>query len=369
MKATIATVAAALVLLACQVCMAQQPGYDPSGGYFGTGEPGAMLVRGQQAGQTCPNGQCDPSGGCCPYRWQFFGDFLYLRARSAEITYGMGTESLVDPLPLGRLGVVDADYEPAYRFGLARALDECSSIGVSYTHFESESLDELHVTDPQRIFPLVLAPSVLATDPLWRDAFARQDIDFHLIDVDYRYTFSADARHDLALVVGARYANLKQTSSIAFYSTTGDAIGDEYLFTHVNFDGAGIRLGLEGERRAANSGLLVYGKAAASFVAGEFRADFIEARGTDVGAIPVVDTSWKAGRVVTMLDLEAGAGWTSPGGRVRVTGGYMLSGWLNTIKNADWIQAVKTNDFRSLDNSTDHVLNFDGFVVRTELRF
>jgi hypothetical protein len=369
MKATMATVATALVLLACQVGTAQQPGYDPAGGYVSTGLPGATLVRGQQAGPACATGQCDPCAACCPYKWQFFGDFLYMRARSAEITYAMGTDSLIDPLAVGRLGVVDADYEPAYRFGLARALDECSSIGVSYTHFESESLDELHVVDPQQIYPLVLAPSVLATAPLWRDVFARQDIDFHLIDVDYRYTFSADARHDLALLVGARYVNLKQASSIGFFSTTGDTIGDEDLFTHVNFDGAGVRLGLEGERRAANCGLLVYGKAAASFVAGEFRADLIEARGTANGAIPIVDTSWKAGRLVTMLDLELGAGWTSRDGRIRLTGGYMLSGWLNTIKNADWIHAVQNNDFRSLDNSTDHVLNFDGFVAHAELRF
>jgi len=369
MKATLSAIAAMLVLLACQVGGAQQPGYDPSGGYFGTAEPGALLVRGQQAGAPCPDGRCDPCAACCPYRWQVFGDFLYLRARSNEITYGMGTESLVDPLPLGRLGVVDADYEPAFRFGVFRALDENSSIGVTYTHFESESLDELHVVDPQQIYPLVLHPSVLGTAPLWRDAFARQDLDFQLIDVDYRYAFSSDARHDLALVVGARYANLKQAASIAFYSPTGDSIGDEYLFTHLNFDGAGVRLGLEGERRAANSGFLVYGKTAASFVAGEFRADFIQARGTDAGAIPVVDTSWKAGRLVTMLDLELGGGWTSANGRLRLTGGYVISGWLNTVKNADWIRAVQTNDFRSLDNSTDHVLNFDGIVLRSELRF
>jgi len=369
MKATISTIAAMLVLLACHVGGAQQPAYDQSGGYFSAAEPGALLVRGQQAGAPCPDGRCNSCATCCPYRWQVFGDFLYLRARSAEITYGVPTESLVTPLALGRVGVVDADYEPAFRMGLFRALDESASIGMTYTHFESESIDELHVADPQILYPLVLHPSVLGTAPVWRDAFARQDIDFRLIDVDYRYTFSSDARHDLTLVVGGRYANLKQAASIAFYAPAGDTIGDEYLFTHVNFDGAGFRLGLEGERRAAKSGLLVYGKTAASFVAGEFRANLIEARGTEAGAIPVIDTSWKAGRLVTMLDLELGAGWTSSNGRLRVTSGYVMSGWLNTIKNADWIRAVQTGDFRGLDNSTDHVLNFDGFVVRTELRF
>jgi len=354
--------------------MAEQPGQDLTGGYFNSTDPGSLLVRGQQGEPLFPQAiGGDPCADCCPYCWQGYGEFLYLRAGNAEITYGVPTTgSLVgvtNPLALGRSGVVDTDYQPAFRAGVARRLDECSTIGVSYTQFESSSIDELHVFDPQVLYPLVLNPAVLATDPVWRDAYARHDIDFRLIDADYRYSCVCESRCDAAVLIGARYLNLEQAASIAFYAPAMDTIGDEYLFTNVNFDGGGIRLGLEGERRAANCGLLAYGKTAASFVAGEFRADLFQARGIQGGAIPIVDTSWRATRLVSMLDLEVGVGWTALDGRLRLTGGYMISGWFNTVRSADWIRAVQTNDFASLSAGADKVMTFDGIVGRAELRF
>jgi len=346
--------------------VAEQPGYDL--------EPGSPLVRGRQGEALFPQGiGGNLSADCCPYCWQGFGESLFLRARNNEITYGVPTVgSLVgvtNPLQLGPAGVVDADYEPAFRAGAARRLDECSTLGVAYTRFESESISELHVLDPQVLFPLVLNSSVLATDPVWRDAFARQDVDFQLADVEYRWSFASDSRYDVALLLGARYANLTQAASVAFFATGGTGVGDETLFSDVKFDGGGVRIGLEGERRAANCGLLVYGKAAASFLAGDFRANLLQARGVDGGAVPVVDSSWEAGRVVSMLDLELGAGWTGLEGRLRLSGGYMISGWFNTVRNTDWIRAVQTGDFAALGDGSDKVITFDGIVARAELRF
>jgi Legionella pneumophila major outer membrane protein precursor len=375
MKTTVTAIVATLALLAGQQTgLAEQPSQELVGGYFNSADPGSLLVRGQQEDSLFPPGVgANFCTDCCPYCWQGYGEFLYLRAGNAEITYGVPTTgSLVgvtNPLALGRSGVVDADYQPAFRAGVARRLDECSTIGLSYTQFESDTIDELHVFDPQVLYPLVLSPAVLATDPVWRDAYARHDIDFRLIDADYRYTFASDSRYDAAVLIGARYLNLEQAASIAFYAPALDTIGDEYLFTDVDFDGGGIRLGLEGERRAANCGLLVYGKTAASFVAGEFRADLLQARGTGNGAIPIVDTSWQATRLVTMLDLEVGVGWTALDGRLRLSGGYMISGWFNTVRTSDWIRAVQTSDFASLSAASDKVMTFDGIVGRAELRF
>jgi hypothetical protein len=297
-----------------------------------------------------------------------FGGYLFLRPRNVEVTYGVPTvaDTLVGvtvPQQLGPMGVVDGRYDPGFRVGFARALDEWSSVGLTYSHFDGSSTNEMVVTDPQRIYPMVLHPSVLATDPLFQSANGQQNIDFRILDAEFRNVFAAGCYYDLAFVGGARYVNLRESAQFNFFNPAGTGIGDENLFTHIRFDGGGIRLGLEGERRAANSGLLLYGKTAASFVAGEFRSDFIEVR--DNGATTVVDTSWRAGRVVSILDLEVGAGWTSPGGRLRVTSGYMISGWFNTVKTADWIHAVQTNNLTGLSDT----ISFDGFVSRIELRF
>ncbi len=376
MKTAVTAIVATLVLLAGQhMAVAQQPPDDLARQYFSSAQPAPQLVRGQQGEAYFPQGMgANLCADCCPYCWQAYGEFLYIRARNNEITYGVPTVgSLVgvtNPLQLGPAGVVDADYEPAFRAGVARRLDECSTLGVAYTHFESESISEMHVLDPQVLFPLVLHSSVLATDPVWRDAFARQDVDFRLADVEYRWSFASDSRYDVALLLGARYAHLEQAASIAFFAAGGTGIGDETLFSDVKFDGGGVRIGLEGERRAASCGLLVYGKAAASFVAGDFRADLLQARGVGVDqAVPVTQASWEAGRVISMLELELGAGWTGLDGRLRLSGGYVISGWFNTVRNSDWIRAAQTADFASLNDGSDKVITFDGIVARAELRF
>jgi len=74
--------------------------------------------------------------------------------------------------------------------------------------------------------------------------------------------------------------------------------------------------------------------------------------------------------VVTMLDLEAGAGWTSPGGRVprhrRIHAQRLAQHESRTPTGS---RPSRPTTFRSLEQFHGHVLNFDGFVVRTELRF
>jgi hypothetical protein len=368
------------MLVSQQAVNAQPPGYAMPAGYYaqgpganpsmGGGDPNGGGACACGSGGCCDLGMRDPSACCDP--WQVHAGLLYLRPRNVEVTYGVPTvaDSLIGltvPLQLGPMGVVDGQYDPGFRVGISRALGEWSSVGVNYWHYDGDDTSEMHVTDPQRIFPMVLHPSVLATDPLYQDATGQQNIDFRILDAEFRNVFAEGCYYDLAFVGGARYVNLRQSAGFGFFTPDGTGVGDETLFTHLNFDGGGVRLGLEGERRAPNSGLLIYGKTAASFVAGEFRGDFLETRGNGTGqtATTIVDTSWSAGRVVSILDLEAGAGWTSPGGRLRVSGGYMISGWFNVVKTADWIRAVQTNNLAGLSDT----ISFDGFVSRIELRF
>ena len=133
------------------------------------------------------------------------------------------------------------------------------------------------------------------------------------------------------------------------------------MLTEIDFYGAGLRLGLEGERYTASRRWLVYGKSYANFVAGEFTADYTMQR----NAATLVDNTWKASRIVPMLDLELGAGWQSRCGTWRVTGGYMLSAWYNTVKTNEWLGAMDSGDFSGLSGST----TFDGLVFRVEGRF
>lgn len=311
-------------------------------------------------GPDCDDCFADPccTDPCYVPGWTLFGEFLYLRPRDAEVVYAIPIDAIGGnpPIQVGPTGLVDPDYEPGFRVGFSFALDECSELRTTYTHFESQTFDEASASAPYVLRSMVLHPSSANAATDWLRGSASYDVDFDLADLDYRRILSCGPAHVLNYLVGVRYAGLQQDFGSVFTS-----LGDETVETRVGFDGGGIRVGLDGERHIGNCGFMLYGRAAASFVAGDFRARYTQQQ---LG-VTIVDTTWKAGRVVSMLDLELGFGWTSPAGRYRLTGGYVFSGWYNTVKTGDYIRAVQANDFAGLGDT----MTFDGLVVRAELRF
>ncbi|HUT09556.1 MAG TPA: Lpg1974 family pore-forming outer membrane protein [Thermoguttaceae bacterium] len=302
------------------------------------------------------------AGACRKSAWNIFGEFLYMRPRNAEVVFAVPFNGPIAPPPavpvqVGRVGVVDPDYEPAFRVGFARVYPDGTSLGATYTRFESSTFDQINTAAPYVIRSMVAHPFTLGATSDGLDANATLDVDFHLVDLDYREEFACGRLYSLNYLVGARYAGLGQE-----FRSQYAVNGVETVDTSIRFDGGGIRLGLEGETRSARSGFLLYGRGIASFVGGEFRATY--AQGEDYDA-SVVDTGWSAGRIVSILDLEIGLGWVSPNECWRFTGGYFVSAWYNTVMTNEFIAGVQTNNFLGLGNT----MTFDGLSVRAEVRF
>jgi hypothetical protein len=298
--------------------------------------------------------------GCC---WEVFGDYLLLRVRDAEVAYAVPIDGAIVPPPavpvqVGPTAVVDAQYDSGFRVGAGYQWDDCATLRASFSWFESGDDNEIATAAPNVLRSVVTHPGAQAAPTDFLRAQASHDIEFQLGDVDYSAIFSCSELHVLSWVIGARYAHLEQN----FRSRFADG-GVEAVATDITFDGGGIRLGLEGERYArGGSGLMVYGRGLASFVAGDFQGRYMMGTGADP---TIVDTTWEAGRIVTILDLEAGVGWTSPRGRVRLMVGYMLSAWLNAVQTDEFIQGVRANNMVDLGDG----LTFDGLVARAAIRF
>ncbi|NUQ61586.1 MAG: hypothetical protein HUU20_03805 [Pirellulales bacterium] len=316
---------------------------------------------------TCEEEQCgdcetyscvDPSYQPC---WRFYGDFLFLRARDTEVPYAVPIDGPIgNPFvaQAGRVVSVDPDYEPGFRIGGSFMLDCDAALSAQYTWWRSDTEDAVSVLEPLVLRSLVSSPAIENADSDGLDAAASYDIEFQLADIDYRSVFYSNGRTSLTWLAGVSYAHLEED----FVSVFG-VNGLNIVESNVQFDGAGIRLGLEAERYARNCGLLLYGRSSARFVAGEFDADYFQG---EVPGDPVqIDTGWDAGRIVSILDLELGIGWQSCDGCLRLTGGYMVSGWFNTVSTADWIAGVQANDFGDLDDT----ISFDGFTARAEVRW
>ena len=298
---------------------------------------------------------------CCDPTLTVFGEYLALRPGNERIAYAVPINSLILPGPVqaGPDAVVDCGFNSGFRAGFSYALHSYASLGVTYTYFDGNASDQLTVVAPNVVIrSQVNHPGTVAVPTNFLQATANYGVDFQLADLEYRRILTSGELHELHYVIGARYGHLEQ----GFASVFTNATTIETVNTNILFDGGGIRLGLEGERRAANCGWLIYGRGDASFLGGEYRARYLQAdnfRGL------VVNSGWNEDRVVSILDLELGFGWTSARGGLRLTTGYMFSGWFNTISTDEFIQAVQTNNSVSVGDT----LTFDGLVGRAEFKY
>jgi Legionella pneumophila major outer membrane protein precursor len=304
---------------------------------------------------------------CCPdplwvHRSGVFADFLYLRPGNIDYIYAVEqTGTLPTDSQTGPTGRVGFDASPGYRVGLTHCLTECSSIQASYTWFQDDTQSSITATPGTVLIFQPGLPSIPNVGASSIQASANYNIRFQQADIDYRGLLYGTCNSSLNYFAGLRYANLKQDFHAE--EDIGVPVGLAQTNTHISFDGFGIGMGLDGMRRAANSGWLVYGRSSASFVSGEFKANYREV--TQFGPNSVVGNNLVDYRVITILQTELGLGWQSACGRVRVTTGYQFAGWFNSLTTGSYILGVQNRQFNNLNET----ITFDGLVTRLQFQF
>ena len=327
----------------------------------------SSLITGCEDCETgCDNCEigCEPL--CCGRTWEHFttvyASALYMRPRNADVPYAVPIDGPIstiptNPIQVGQVDLVDPDYDTAYNVGFNLAVNALTSVAVEYISLESSTSNRVSTSAPNVLRSLVSHPSSTSAAADFLNASASLGIDFQTLDVSLRHLFVGGEVFAVNYIVGARYGRLEQDFGSRFFDN-----GTETVDANVDFDGAGLRLGLETEQRACNHCVFFYSRTAASFLAGKFQTSYRQGQTFDP---TVVRTSWEAGRVVPILDLELGGGWSSKCGRFKLSAGYVFSAWFNTVKTDDFIQAVQQNDFNDLSET----MTFDGIVGRAEFSF
>lgn len=325
-------------------------------------------VQGYVQGCTQP---CDGKHKCYTpcYGVRGFGEYLFLRARDAEQPFAVQVNSQlpagIPAIQTSPIALVDPDYSSGVRAGFGVCLSNMSELVMSYTHWESDTQNNITRDNPniQAVRSLVIHPGTrsVVTDTV--SAAATLDMQYDLIDADFRKIFYRDCTTDLSYTIGLRYGEFHQDFSSLLTDDLASATNDTELFSNIDFYGAGVRLGLEGEHYARCLPMMFYMKGFTSLLAGEMHSSYQQT--VQANSNYGVNTSWRAGRVVPTFDLELGTGFYTPGGTFRVTAGYMFSAWSNMLKQEDWIDAVQANNYTDMSG----VVTLDGLVFRVEGRF
>lgn len=331
-----------------------------------------IALTGYCGDQDCgKKSECQCKGEChCPrYHIRAFGDYLYLRARDAEVPFATQVNSQLGANPAiqtSPLAILDPDYSSGYRAGIGICLSDLSELEVSYSAWETDTHNEIvrDATVPgQAIHSLLIHPGTrnVLTDTV--AGAARMDMDYDLIDADFRKIFYRDCTTDLTYLIGLRYGEFRQNLQAVITDDLASATPDSLVFSDIGFYGGGLRLGLEAEHYATRLPMLFYMKGISSLLVGDMRSTYRQT--VQANSNYGVNTAWKAGRIVPTFDLELGGGFYLPKGTIRVTAGYMFSAWTNMLKHEDWIDAVQANNFTDMSG----VITLDGLVFRLEGRF
>jgi hypothetical protein len=305
---------------------------------------------------------CDP---CCEIpAWRFFGEYLLLRPRDAGVDYAVPINGPIVagavPLQIGPTASVDPQLQSGFSVGFERVLDQCSSIGVSYTYYRNDGYDSVGpatVNTPFVLQSMVFNPSSADAATTFASASAHEGINFNLVDLDYHHCFWDNECGSFNYLVGVGYAQLGQEFDAKYTSIISAAVN-----TNVEFDGFGLRLGLDGEQKIGG-GLFVAAKTCASLLGGQFGASYLQ---SDTNDPRIAATTWHDARFAGILESEVAIGWQGCNGHVRASLGYTLSDWLNVVRSSDFISSVQVNQYSGANKVGDTSLIFDGLSARAE---
>ena len=349
-----------------------QPTTDFAGYMPNSGHHEAVAFESMTAPSSCcASSGCDHcctskcSCGRCLHRCGAFYEYLYQKPRGIDVYYGVPQDGIggAGTVPVGEAGVVNYDYDYGYRAGVVVALDCTSSLTATYTFFETTASDAISVGAPNVIQPLVTHPNTFNVGFTAQDASAVDSIEYRFADLDYKAVWKQTHLYYINYVLGARYASLDQNFSAVFPFAPPD--GPTAVATQIEFEGGGIRLGLEGERYLyCGSGLGVYGKAVGSLLGGRFQTDYMQVN--EFNGVEALFAS-QEDRVVPIAEFEVGVRWTSQGGMVQWSGGYQFATWSNVVTTPEYINAVQQSTFVDISQDAHDTITFDGLVTRLQI--
>ncbi len=313
-----------------------------------------------QASNNC-QAVCTP---CCDMaRWLVFGEYLLLRPRNEGVEYAVPINGNIVanqvPLQVGPTAVVNPQFQSGFRVGFERILSECGSISLTYTYYRNDAYDgPANAATPFVLRSMVFNPSSADAATDYSSASAHESTSFNLVDLDYHHNLWSCDCSSLNYLIGTRYAQLAQQFDSDFESIISAAAN-----AGIEFDGVGLRFGLDGEQRIG-CGFFFTAMANANFLGGEFSGNYMQ---SNTNTPVVATTNWDEARFVTILEAGVTFGWESCNGHFRASVGYTVSDWLNVVKPSDFITAVQANQFTGPNQIGNTSLVFDGATARAEL--
>jgi hypothetical protein len=293
-------------------------------------------------------------------------DWLYLQATGGDLAHAQQQDGLggAGTVPFGDIGTIDTQYDSGVRVGFIVACGPCAGVEFSYTFLETDGFNVVEPPDIPggngAVGSLVHHPGAVITASAG-PVEGTYEIDYQTTDMLYRSAYATGPCFSGNYLIGVQYGNLEQ-----FFGQSGIFSGGQGgtidTAATIDFDGGGLKAGLDGERRL-QGGFSVYGRLTGAVMTGRFSSRYTMFNSTT--DVLLAQANWRDDRIVPNLEYEVGFGWTSPSDHWRFALGYMYSHWMNAVTMPEFIEAVQHNSYVDVEET----ITFDGLVTRVECRW
>ncbi len=339
----------------------------------------------------CCGGQCSQGKGMLQHPGQFFfvGEYIYARPSFSEALAYLVSDSNE---PLQGLQVVefDFDYQSSYRFGGGYRFCDCGGeIAFNFARYRGES--DFAVQDTSS------SPSTTIFGPYEVNApgddgylFGNADVDVKSYDLGVSKTIPLggplgcsksccdtccdDAccgdgcsgwcpAWDITWSAGVRFADADWSRNLNSFDNEFEPVRASTV--HLDFEGAGARIGLLGRRYFGQSGYVsAYAKGDLSLLVGDMDifATFTDIAGEGLTTIVHSNTGR---RVIPVTEIEAGL-TAHLGKHVNLSSGYFISAWHDLGFRDEYNFG---GNFQLLMYDDANILGFDGYFARAEVTY
>jgi hypothetical protein len=351
-------------------------------------DSGPMLEYGQSddccedycSDMPCDVGCCDTCQPHCVSSQCFItADYLYLRSSFSDSVEFVDVDSQQTETDQS-ITQFEFDYESSFRFGGGYRLCGCGDeIRFMYTRMESSAFDQQDAGDDITVPYLISAP-------LGGEYRFHADVEINSYELEYSKAIplggpacgggcgdvcggcsSGCPAWDVSWTGGFRVADAEWRRAYVALGTTDEFLED--AVSTMEFDGAGLKVGLQGRRYFCKSGWLsVYAKGDLSLLYGDL--EFTTVATTEGGTAPdaIVRQSTTTNQIIPVTELEAGVtGQISCNGRI--SAGYLLSAWHDLGFRDEFPFNSMTDVEIPIQYDDANILGFDGFFARLEYAF
>jgi hypothetical protein len=342
---------------------------------------GTVVDDGYFHGDSCHTGCASSRPSCANGQCYFFADYLYVRASASEAVTFMEVDNNTPGLNERTVNQFDFEYDSSFRFGGGYRLCECGEqIRFMYTRFDSFAEDE------QDFDTNIIVPFEVVGEP-GGTYFFNADVDLNAYDLEYAKTIPLGGNcccncgdacgggcgdgccqpccpaWDITWSGGVRAAEADWQRAYVALGAQDNLVSD--AVSSMDFDGVGLKMGLEGRRYFFKDGWLsLFLKGDLSVLYGNL--EFETVRTEEGGSVPdqVIRQTTENQQLIPVTEIEAGlSGQVSC--HCRVSAGYLLSAW----HDLGFRDEFQLDNVFPLQYDDANILGFDGFFARLEYGF